>query len=201
MNFWLLKHIMSIAQRSIRSTTWEFFSNLATIPINFLQSIVIARLLPIDYFGIYAGMFALVSLTRVLLQFGLNSAFLNRVPETEDEDKALSVLFTFRFLLDTIWAVILISIALLLFSDLRKLSLIVLTIGNYLDILTNTPQLLLIRQVKHQRVAFIRMTSSILVAVISISIAILTQSIWALLISSVVPIIWNTILLYIWRPI
>lgn len=192
---------MGIAQRSIRSTAWQFFGNLATIPIGFIQSIVLARLLPVDYFGIYTGMVAIVSLSSVFFQFGLGNAYLHRAPETEDSDKALSVLFTLKIILDTFWAVLLLGFALIFLSDLRQMVLIVLTIGTYLQVFTNTPKLILMRQVKHQRVAFITMTSSILVAIFSIAIAITSQSIWALLAGAIVPIIWNLILLYVWRPV
>ena len=50
---------MSIAKQSISAVTWNAISNGVKIPIGFIQSILLARLLPIEVFGVYGGVFGL----------------------------------------------------------------------------------------------------------------------------------------------
>ncbi len=192
---------MSLAKRSITSVTWNAIANFIRLPVGLIQSIVLARLLPVEYFGIFAGMVAMVNLSYVFFDFGLGSAFFHRSAETQDEDQAIAVLFSLRLIFTSIWAVILIAVALILLSDQRQLVLIVLTVTGFFSKIAGTPVILLMRRVEHRRLAILEITTAIIVAVFSISIAVFTTSIWALLISSVVSLVWMIIVLYLWRPI
>ena len=192
---------MSLANRSITSVTWNAIANFIRLPVGLIQSIVLARLLPVEYFGIFAGMLALVNFSYVFFDFGLGSAFFHRSAETQDEEQAIAVLFSLRLIFTLIWAVILIAVALILLSDQRQLVLIVLTITGFFSKIAGTPMILLMRRVEHRRLAILEITTAIIVAAFSISIAVFTTSIWALLISSVVALVWMIIILYLWKPI
>jgi len=151
---------MSLAQRSIRSVTWTTVTTLVAVPINLLQTILLARLLPVEYFGIFAGVTALLGLTGTLSEFGLTNAFLHRSPETEDEDQALSVFFALRLLFETIWAAVILLIGWFSFTGLRFYVLVTMVAISYLLKLTLAPRTLLVRRVMHKRLAlldFIRM--------------------------------------------
>ncbi|HRO25678.1 MAG TPA: oligosaccharide flippase family protein, partial [Promineifilum sp.] len=119
---------MSLAQRSITSVAWNVFANLFKIAILLVRSIWLARLLPVETFGVYALATSIVTFTGVIPMFGMASAFLHRSPETANEEQAAAVHFTLRLVLTSCWAGILILAAFLFTSAELRLALIVLTL-------------------------------------------------------------------------
>lgn len=192
---------MDIAKHSISSVTWNAILNGFKIPIGFVQSIILARLLPVETFGIYGGVMALVVLISQLFDFGLNNAFIHRAEETRDEEQALAVLFSLRLILAALRTLTLILIAVLFFTGTRQMVLFVLTITGFFNSIFSTPKALLMRRIAYQRLAFMSLTSAMLTAIISILIAWQTRSIWALLASSIVTLIWMVVVLYLWKPV
>ena len=102
---------MNLTQRGVTSFSWNFTANLVRIPVGFIQAVVLARLLSVEYFGIYAGAVAFVQLSNVIFEFGTNKAFVHHSPETNDENKALKNLLSLKILSNTIWATIIIIIS------------------------------------------------------------------------------------------
>jgi O-antigen/teichoic acid export membrane protein len=85
---------MSLAGRAIRSATWAGSAASLVMVIGFVRSVLLARLLPIEVFGVYALAFAIVSLSGALAGFGLSEALLHRSPETAEEEPAAATHFT-----------------------------------------------------------------------------------------------------------
>ena len=54
---------MSLAQRSITSVTWKIVANSISVAVLFLRSILLARWLPVNVFGIYALASSIVKLS------------------------------------------------------------------------------------------------------------------------------------------
>jgi O-antigen/teichoic acid export membrane protein len=192
---------MNIAKHSISSVTWNAVANGVKIPVGFIQSVLLARFLPVDTFGIYGGVVALVTLISQIFDFGLNNAFIYRCEETQDEERALSVLFSLRFVLVTIRTVALALLAIFFFSGTRQMVLIVIASTSFFNSLLGTPKVLLMRRIAYQRLAFMSLTSAILTAIFSILIAWISRGIWALLASSIVTLVWMVVVLYLWRPV
>jgi len=48
---------------------------IISLPVGFVQSILLARLLPVDVFGVVAGMTSLATLSGAVFEFGLAAAF------------------------------------------------------------------------------------------------------------------------------
>jgi len=190
-----------LAKRSVRSVSWTALSTLVSLPITFVQSIVLARLLPVEYFGVFAGVTSLILFSSTLFEFGLTNAFLHRAPETEDEEQAAAVYFTLRLISESLWALIVICVGWVAFTDLRRFVLIFLVISTYLQRLSQTPRILLIRRVEHRRLAILDLSTNILSAILSMTIAFYSRSIYALLISSVVSWVVLLIGFYFWKPI
>jgi O-antigen/teichoic acid export membrane protein len=107
---------MSLAKRTITSVTWKVVANAASVVVLFGRSILLARWLPVDVFGIYALAFSITTLSVILADFGMAGALVHRAPETEDEDQAAAVQFTFRVSLALIWAVLMVT-GTFLFTD------------------------------------------------------------------------------------
>ena len=167
---------MGLAKRSINSATWNAISNMIVLPIGLAQSIILARLLPIEYFGIYAGVIALITVVNQLFDFGVGTAYLHRSSETEDEIHSINVLFSLRLILFTARMGVYLILAFLFFSELRQLVLVVLAVMGWLTSLAQTPSLILVRRVEHRRLAFMRLTNSLIVATLSIMIAIRSKT-------------------------
>jgi O-antigen/teichoic acid export membrane protein len=195
---------IGLAQRSIRSVTWISLANMIALPVNFIQSVFLARLLPVEYFGVFAGMSSVVAFTGMFFEFGLGNAYLHRSPQTIDEDQAISGLFTLRLVFDTLWLVTGAIFGFAALNGLSRLAFLVLLVSSYFNRLTLAPRLLLVRQVQHRRLAILDLVVNLSTTVISLLIAFLSHSIWALLISSIVATLFGIIGLYcikpVWKP-
>ena len=121
----------NLARRAIDSLTWSTTANLLTLPISFLQSVLLARLLSVDTFGIFAGVAALTELFNAFFDFGLRAAATHRDPETEDEEHTMAIFFTLRLMFLTLGAFILCGVAVTFFMDLRRQVLIVLALSGW----------------------------------------------------------------------
>lgn len=93
----------SIVQRGVRSLSWSAGAQIVVVGVGFLRSVLLARLLDVETFGIYAGATAIVALCSIPATLGLGGAFLHRAPETTDEDHAASVFLGLQLLSITIW--------------------------------------------------------------------------------------------------
>jgi O-antigen/teichoic acid export membrane protein len=192
---------MSLAQRSIRSATWNSFTNLIALPVNFIQSILLARLLPVEYFGIFAAMSSLISFSGTFFEFGFNNAYLHRSPEVMDEDQATSSLFTLRLVFDSVWLITLLLFAIFALDGVNRITLVVLASSGFLTRLTIAPRMLLVRRVQHRRNALLDLVVAFSTTLISVLVAFYTRSIWALLVSSIVAMVIGIIGFYFWKPI
>ena len=106
---------MSLARRSITSVAWNSVANWVSHIALFVRGVLLARWLPVDVFGIYALAYSVVSLVTMVAHFGMPSAFMHRVPETENEDQAAAVYFTLE-LASALVSVTLLSIGALVFT-------------------------------------------------------------------------------------
>lgn len=191
----------SLARRTISSLTWNTVANLLTLPVSFLQSVLLARLLPVGDFGVYGGMAALTTLCYAFFEFGLGAAALHRAPETEDEELTMGIYFTLRLILLSLGMVLLVGMALILFIDLRRQMLIVLALSGWALRLAMAAHVVLIRRVQHRRLAGIDILQTGLVFFLAVWIAAATGSIWALVVAPIVQTLVYIILLYVWKPV
>lgn len=195
---------MSLVQRSLRSITWISFFGILSYPVGIVQSILLARLLPVETFGVFVGISSVVNISYILFDFGLTNAFIHRSPETQNEDQAAATLFSLRLCLDSAWAVILLAFGSWIYTGDSRLVLVVLVTTAYLNRITVTPRAILTRQVQHRRLALIDLAVSISTALISVLVAAVTHSIWALLTSSILTFLVTITGFYfinpVWRP-
>jgi O-antigen/teichoic acid export membrane protein len=188
-------------QRSVRSVKWNTLATLIGFPMSFIQTVLLARLLPVEYFGVFAAVNSIIGLSSTVFEFGLGNAYLHRAPETQDEEHATASFFTLRLLFDSAWAVFLLVFGWITLSGTRQWVLIFLVVTGYLSRLTTVPQALLIRRVQHRRLAVLTMVGNFSVALTSIAIAWFTHSIWALLVSSIINLVLGMIGIYLWKPV
>jgi O-antigen/teichoic acid export membrane protein len=190
-----------LARRSVSSVGWNVAGSMSGMAVLFVRSVLLARLLPVETFGVYVGAGALVTLTAVFATFGMGGAFLHRAPETQDEAPAAAVHFTVKLLFTLAWAAVMVAFALLYTDGNQRLALIVLTLTQVGDELTQTSRLILIRRVVHRRLAILQFLDAVSTSVVSIGLALLGAGLWALLATDIVSMLLGIIGLMIYRPV
>ncbi|CUS01964.2 membrane protein of unknown function [Candidatus Promineifilum breve] len=192
---------MSLVERSVTSASWNAGANLFKVAILLARSILLARLLPIETFGVYALATAVVTFSGILPKFGLGGAFLHRAAETADEESAAAVHFTLRLVLTAIWAVALLSLSLLLADGGLRLALVVLTLlygGLYL---TDTARMVLVRRVQHRRLAVLDLLNAIATTIVAVILARRGYQLTALLATDFITLAVTVVVLLLWRPV
>lgn len=192
---------MSLAQRTISSLSWKGGTSFFRVAILLGRSIALARLLPVDVFGIYAGAIAIATITGILFNFGLGGAFIFISNQGVGESRAATAHFTLNILFKTVWALLLITFAMLYLEGPARLALIVVALANGLTMLTSTPQLILSRRVVHRRLALLESAIDIGATIAALVLAFLGAGLWALLATNVVAGVMSIFFLYLYRPV
>lgn len=192
---------MSLAQRAVASVSWNLGTNLIKVFILLSRSILLARLLPVETFGVYALATAIVTFSGILPNWGLGSAFLHRAPETTDESDAAAGHFTLRLVLTAGWLAILLAISAVAAVDPLRTTLMVLGVvfaGLYL---VDTPKAILVRRVQHRRLALLDLATAVATSVAAVALAAAGFGLWALLATDIVTLAVAVGGLYLWRPV
>lgn len=196
-----MKPSPDIAQRAIDSATWQMISNIGRIIVSFVRTTLLARWLPVEVFGVYAFAHSWVVLSGEVANFGLGEAFLHRAPETEREDEAAAIHFTLKILFTLGWAACMLT-GTLLFAEGSVRTALLLLIATEAGVhLTQTPKMILHRRVVHRRLALLELIGSISITVVSLGLAWLGATLWALLAMDIVLLGTWVIMLYVWRPV
>lgn len=169
--------------------------------LGFGRSVLLARLLPIEVFGVYAFAGSILAITSPLATWTTGNAFLHRAPETQDEGLAAAVLLTLKLILMSIWASVVIIGALIFTSGQNRVALVVLTVVSGLGQLTEVPRLILTRRIVHRRLAIIQLLDAFISTFVVLFLAWRGVTLWALLASNLVTLVLNVGALYIWRPV
>lgn len=193
-----------LTSRSITSVKWNMVSNIVNIVLTFVQSIILARLLPIETFGVVAGAASIIGITGGLSNFGLGSAFTYRSKETQDIEHTAEVHFTLQLMLNIIWTMLMLGGGFLFIKqsgDGFRLAYIVLTLSKTALNFTNTAHFMLARKVQHKRLAIVTIFDVTLSLFISVGLAVMKLPLWSLLSGDIVRVVVNVILLYLWHPV
>ena len=194
----------NLAKRSINSVTWNAMSSVAQVVLGFVQFTVLAHLLDPTVFGVYAQASATIVLLGVLPGFGLAASYLHRSRYTEDLEEATATYFTIKLVLTTIWAVLMVLVIGLLggLSDpnFRTAYLLIITTEAIMQI-NQSPRMVLIRKVEHQRLAVVNTIDITLTAIVTSIMALFGATLWALLAANIIEAVVNLVMLFLWRPV
>jgi O-antigen/teichoic acid export membrane protein len=192
---------MSLASRSVTSVTWAVLGNTLAAAVAFGRSIILARLLNVETFGVYAQATALVALTAVFTNFGLSDAYLHRAEETQEEQQSADVLLMLMLALTAIWATALVGAALLFMDGDLRTAVLWLTFALGGLNLARIPSYILTRRVVHRRLAAVRLLTVAGATVISVVLALQGMELWALLATDLAVLGITVLLLSVWRPV
>lgn len=191
----------ALPQRVVTALSWTVTANLLVTLLLFVRSIWLARLLPVETFGVYAGAQAVIGLSVVVVGFGMAGAFLHRTDVTQDEDFAAAVYFTLQLIFLVLWAAILVCLAAYWFQGDNQLALWVLTATTFGAQLTEVPRTILARRVVHRRLAVVQVMQAIATTIAAIALAYAGYTLGALLATDLVATIVLLVAMYTWRPV
>lgn len=192
---------MSLAQRSVTSVGWNAGTNIIKIAIMLVRSILLARLLPVESFGIYALATSIITFSGILPMWGMGGAFLHRAPETANEEEAATVHFTLRLVLLTIWSIAMLVAAYLLTTGSLRFTLLWLTIAFTGLHISDTAKFILSRRVLHRRLAILDLLTVIITSIIAVVLAWRGFDLVALVATDIVAALLAGVLLLVWRPV
>jgi O-antigen/teichoic acid export membrane protein len=152
---------MSLAKRSVQSSVYTISASAITTFIQLIRSILLARLIAPEVFGIYTYAASWVMVTRMLPIFGMDSALLHRAPESEGE-KALGVHFTLSILFNLVWGILLALFGLILLTPENRWVLWTILATQFVDNITLTSRTLLMRRVIFRRIALLQIITALL---------------------------------------
>jgi O-antigen/teichoic acid export membrane protein len=192
---------MTIAQRSVTSVGWNVTTNGIKVAVLLARSILLARVLPVETFGVYTLATSIVTFSGILPLFGTSTAFLHRTTETADEEPAAAVHFTLRLALVMLWAAALIGLAVLLTQGELRYALIFLTVAFVGLHLTDTPRYILVRRVEHRRLAVLDLLTAMVTTGVAVALAYRGFGLTALLATDAATFLLAVGGLYLWRPV
>ena len=191
---------MSLAKRSIESSIYNVGSHGFQVVILFVRSVLLARLLSPEIFGIYAFAQAIIIITRTLPTFGLGSAYIHHSPESEHPD-ASGVYLTLISSFTLLWAVVVASGATLFVDPERRLVLWILIIISFASQFVAPAQAILAKQVLFQRPAILSGFSAIITTLVALLLASRGYGIWSLLSVDIINVIIFVAGYYIIKPV
>ena len=194
----------NLEKRSVTSVKWNSISNVFHIILAFVKSIILARLLPIETFGIYSGAYSIIVITGSFLSFGMNAAFTYRCEETEDLERTSRIHFTIQLILNFVWTGLMLLGGFVFGRNAEPgflSAFIVLTLANTVATFANTPRYILSRLVRYKRIALMNLVDFSLTFIIGVGLAFWGKPLAALLAANVVTAFVNIFFMYIWRPV
>jgi len=196
---------MSVTAKAVRGSLFSVGSSVFTLSIGFVRSLILARLLLPEHYGVVTLALFFVTLVGQLGNFGFDSALIHRKGADE---RALST----HFVLQTGTALLLFSIALFLSPLLRiwypsmgglASVFLVLAFMQILKAVGQTPRVLLEKELEFKPIAIIDLVKSLIKTVIPISMAWYGFGLWSLVAEEACEIVVFTIgvwLAHPWRP-
>ncbi|KAA3664227.1 MAG: hypothetical protein DWQ04_06865 [Chloroflexi bacterium] len=170
----------SLKHRTTKSSIYSLFAKGFQTIINLVRTIVLARIISIDDFGVYAFLLSIVTITIALPNSVLSGSFLHRAPESSGE-VGINTHFTLNLILTTIWAISLSGLTFLFSERVNSPYYLVLIWSIFFQELANTHKLLLTKHVLFKRIALIQIITALATTSIAIFLAYQDFGIWSLI--------------------
>lgn len=187
--------------RVLRSGMWVGAAEILNSGSGFVRSIILARLLSPEMFGLMGIASVVIRAIDNFTQSGIRQALIQRQASFEDAQDTAFMLFLLRGIILTI---LLLAVAPLLaeFYEADELEPIlqVLSITFMIGSLANINLVRYQKDLNFARLTYISQTASLVSTVAVITAAYWLRSVWALVIGQLVLTILNTILSYLFVP-
>lgn len=194
--------VKTIAARSVQGSLFTVGASAITTVSGFIRSVLLARLLLPEHFGVVTLAMFFLLLTMQVQRFGLHRAFIHR------QDDSLSNLRTFATLRVGLTAIAVV-LSLLAAPILARFYpghpglapvLMVLALFEVLQAFNGVAQTLLEKALNFRRLALLDVASSLAMTVVAPTIAWLGGGVWALVAEQVTGVLVRTAGLWLYRP-
>jgi O-antigen/teichoic acid export membrane protein len=187
----------SVKARVLRSGFWVGLSNIGLNALNMVRSVVLARLLSPDMFGLMGLALVAMRATDTFTRPGVSQALIAR---NQDFDEASSTAFTMLVIRGFLLALILAAVAPLVadFYDSAELTLIlqVLSLVFVLNAFANINTVARQKDLDFKRLAYLAQATNFCGTIATIAVAFWMRSVWALVIGQLLQAALNTLWSY-----
>jgi lipopolysaccharide exporter len=195
---------LPLAKRVRSGVSWNVSSSLIEQLIGFVRSVVLARLLVPEDFGLFGMALTIVAALNALTTIGLNQTIVANKFETKDELKAH---------LDTVWSAELIRslvVALLVaasafpmsrFYGQAQLSVIIPILGliTLVQGFQNIGLVILRKEISFARIFWYELATNVAGIAVTVALAVVMRNVWALVIGLLLTAALGTILSYVFH--
>lgn len=192
----------NLKNQMVTGSFWVFGANMISRGISFLSTLILARLLTPEAFGVIGYGFLIVSAIGLLREMGFNSALIYQKTEIE---RAASTSIVFIFLWSTFLYFLVFGLApfaALFFREPRLTSLLrVLTISLILNSLSSIPMSLLSKEINFKRRVIPELLNLTVYGVVTVVFAWLGFNYWAFVIGVLSADLVQLISALILRPV
>lgn len=163
-------------------STYTIGASVVTLVIGFARSVILARLLFPEDFGLFALAFFFVGLVERVQLFGFTAAFVHKHNYTQAEAAAHFLLHVSLSVLVLVLAVLITPLLSYFYPDLPGLGqvVVVITAVHIIYALNHTPRTILTKQLQFKRLAFLKVAGSLLALGITVLLAQNGAGVWAL---------------------
>jgi O-antigen/teichoic acid export membrane protein len=187
----------SLKARVLRSGFWVGIANFGSNALNLVRSVVLARLLTPDMFGLMGLALVVLRATETFTRPGVQQALIARQQEF---DQAAGTAFTMLVIRGFLLAIILAAVAPLVasFYEASELTLIlqVLSLVFVLNAFANINTVARQRELDFKRLTYLSQVANLSGTAVTIAIAFWMRSVWALVIGQLVQALFNTVWSY-----
>jgi O-antigen/teichoic acid export membrane protein len=186
---------MKVGQRALRSTVFVSLNSYASFAITTISSIIMARLLLPEDFGVIALANFFLALFGRIKEFGLDYALIHR---QDDLDQAFKTHFTLQVGLSLVnWALILAATPFLAREYAPEVLVVinVLAVFNVLKSASTTPRIFLEKELRFGWTTIVDLVALTVSATVGIIAALLGFGLWSLVILNVSAMIFTFVLL------
>ncbi len=194
----------SLKDKTVKGVAWSGIDNVAQFGVSFIVSIILARLLSPDDYGLIGIIGIFTTVCQTLINAGFTTALIRKKDATEDDYNTVFIVNLTMSLL--LYAVIFVCSPLIA-DFFKREELIALTrvssLGMIVGALALVQRTRLTKRIDFKSQTKITITASVLSGIIGISLAFMGFGVWALAIQILVSGIIRTILLWVvnkWVP-
>lgn len=194
----------SLKSRTIRGVIWSFVDNIASSGITFLVSLILARLLTPEEYGIMAMISIFIAISNSIIDSGFSNALIRKINIQRID---YNTVFYFNLVISILlYSVLYLSSPFI--SDFFKEPVLiditrVIGVVLVINALAIIPRTQFVRDVDFKTQTKVSLISSILSGVIGVGMALIGFGVWSLVGQQISRQLFNTVFLWCysqWRP-
>ena len=195
---------MSLRNQIFSGAIWTYSQQFSTQIIQFVVSIVLARLISPEDFGLIGMITIFISIGNALFEGGLTNSLI-RSNKLDDND--YSTVFIFNVIISCLIYLIIFTLAPYISrfynQDILKILIRVYSISFVINSFSAVQNTILVKKMEFKKIAFLGLPAITLNGIVAISMAINGFGVWSLVFSFLASSLCSTILLWIfvkWKP-